>query len=203
MCKLIDFVTREDGDTDYIGGGKVEMVYQANDWYFEFLNQQVKELHMARSQGFITMVFRALTGSRCKTRRKQVTGIPPTLVTIGTHTPATPTDTPTSKILAEDMTKAEVAARQLTPATLEKEPMEEPSPSNELGQSYVADVQHSGKHIPLHCPDVEGHEHLTNHFNEQLNIKIFDTFKDLFSNVNVDRNQETFPKFGIYNKIIG
>ena len=40
--------------------------------------------------------------------------------------------------------------------------MDEPSPTNELAESYVADIQCSGKHIPLHCTDVEEHEHLMN-----------------------------------------
>ena len=61
----------------------MKMVYQADAWYFKFLDQQVKELHMERIQGLITSIFRALTGSRHKTRWKQVTGIPPTPVTIG------------------------------------------------------------------------------------------------------------------------
>ena len=46
MCKLTPFIIMEDGDIDYLGGGKMEMVYQADDRYFKFLNQQVKELHM-------------------------------------------------------------------------------------------------------------------------------------------------------------
>ena len=106
MCKLTAFVITEDGDIDYMGGGKIEMVYQANDWYLEFLNQQVKELHIKRSQWFITSMFRALTGSRHKTRKKQVNGIPPALVTTGRQTYATPIDAPTSKIPAEDVTQA-------------------------------------------------------------------------------------------------
>ena len=118
----------------------MEMVYQDDDSYSEFLNQQVKELHMEKSQGFIKSIFRSLAGSRCKTRRKQVTGIQPTPVTIGSHTPATPTDAPTSKTLVEDVTQAELVARQLTLATLEEEPKEEPSTSNNLGESYVADI---------------------------------------------------------------
>ena len=89
MCKLTAFVIMEDGDIDHLGGGKMETVYQANDWYVKFLDQQVNELHMQRSQEFITSVFRSLTGSRCKTRRKQVTGIPPMPVMIGSYTPAT------------------------------------------------------------------------------------------------------------------
>ena len=81
--------------------------------------------HMERSQGFVTSMFRALTGSRCKTRRQQVTWIPPRPVTIGSHTPATLSDAQTSKALAEDVTQDEFVARQL--ATVEEEPLEEPS----------------------------------------------------------------------------
>ena len=99
-----------------------------------------------------------------------------------------------------DTTQAEFVARQL--ATLEEEPMEEPSPSNKLGESYVADVQRSSKHVALYCTDVEEHEHLINHFNEQLNAKIFDTFKDLFNNININSIQETYLNISVYNKII-
>ena len=56
MCKLTAFVIMEVADIHYVGGGKMEMVYQADDWYFKFLDQQVKQLHMERSQGFITSV---------------------------------------------------------------------------------------------------------------------------------------------------
>ena len=188
MCKLPPFVIMEDSDIDYVGGDKMEIVYWADDKYFEFLNQQVKELHGERSQGFITSIFRALTSSRHKTRRKQVTGILPSLVTIGLHTPTTLSDTPTSKALVKDVTQAEYVARQ--PAALEEDPLEEPSPSNEQGESHVADVQQSGKHVPLSCTDAEEHEHLKNHFNEQLNAKILSTFKGLFSNINVNSIQE-------------
>ena len=118
MCKLTTFVITKDGDTDYGGGGKMEMVYQANDQYFKFLNQQVKELYMERSQGFITSIFRALTGSRHKTRRKQVAGILTTPVTIRSHTPATPVNAPTSKTLAKDMMQAELVARPPAPTSL-------------------------------------------------------------------------------------
>ena len=91
MCKLTPFVITKDGDINYVGGGKMEMVYWADDKYFEFLDQKVKELHTERRQGLITSVLRTLTGSRCKTRRKQVTRIPPTLVTRqGNHTPQQP-----------------------------------------------------------------------------------------------------------------
>ena len=150
MCKFTAFVIKGDGDIDYMGGGKMEMVYHANDQYFKFLNQQVKELHMERSQGFIKSVFRALTGSWCKTRRRQVTGMPPTPVTIGSHTLATSATTPTRENLSKDVTWVEVEAR---PPTTTKEEVEDSSNNNQLGWSYVADVQHSGTKAPFHCTD--------------------------------------------------
>ena len=137
-CKLTVFVIMEHGDIDYVGGGKMEMVYWADDEYFEFLHQQVKETHMERSQGLITSMFRALRGNRSKTRKRQVTWIPPATMTVGSQTPATLSDAPTSESLAENVTQDEHVTRQL--ATLEEEPLEESSPNNELGESYVAGV---------------------------------------------------------------
>ena len=102
MCKLTPFFITKGGDVDYLGGDKMEMVYQADDRYFKFLDQQVKKLHMERSQGLITSVYRALTDSRCKTRRRQVTGIPPTLVTTESHTPAAWNEPSSGKALEED-----------------------------------------------------------------------------------------------------
>ena len=133
-----------------------------------------------------------LTGSRHKTRRKQVTGIPQTPVTIGSRTLAALSNALTSKTLVEDVTQEEFVARHL--ATLEEETTEEPSPHNDLGESCVAEVHWIGKHIPLVSTDTEEHEHLTNHFNEKLNVKILDTFTDLFNNKNVDSIQETYPQ---------
>ena len=51
MCKLIAFVIMEDGDIDYIGGGKMDMVYQNDDGYLEFLDQPVKgAVHRKKSR---------------------------------------------------------------------------------------------------------------------------------------------------------
>ena len=165
MCKLTSFVIIDGSDIDYVGGGKIGMAYQADNQYYKFLNQQVKELNMERSQWFITSVFRALKGSRCKTRRKQVTGIPPIPVAIGSHTPAIPINALTSKTLSEDVTQAELVARLPAPASFNEEPAEGSSMNNQLEKSYVADIQCNRKHIPFHCTDVDECEDLTNHFN--------------------------------------
>ena len=49
---------------------------------------------------------------------------------------------------------------------------------------------------------MEDHEHLTNHFNKRLNAKIFNTFTDLFSSINMDSIQETYLKIKVCNKVI-
>ena len=83
-----------------------------------------------------------------------------------------------------------------------EEKVEESSNNNQLGESYMADVQHSGINVPFHCTDVMTCEHLTNNFNECLNDKVYNMFKDLFSNVNIDSIQETYLKISICNNII-
>ena len=107
MCKLTPFVSTKDGDINYVGGSKMEMVYWADDEYFMFLDQQVKELHMERSQGFIMSVYRDLMGSRHKTRRRQVTSIPPTPVTMESCLPTTQSKPSSGKTLEEDATQDE------------------------------------------------------------------------------------------------
>ena len=131
-----------------------------------------------------------------------MTDIPPMPVTTGSHTLATSATAPTRKTMSEDITWVEVEARPPSPVPTTEEEMEESSNNNQLGESYVADVQHSGSKAPFHCTDVMTCEHLKNHFNKCLNDKINNTFKDLFSNINIDSIQETYPNISIYNSII-
>ena len=111
ICKLTPFVIMKDGDIDYMEGGKMKIVYWDDNEYFEFLDQQVKELHIERSQGFITSLYRALRGSRCKTKRTQVTSIPPTPVTTESCTLATQNEPPSGKTLEEDATLDEFGGK--------------------------------------------------------------------------------------------
>ena len=89
----------------------MQMVYWADNEYFKFLDQQVKEFHMERSQGFITSVYRALVGSRCKARRRQLTGILPTPVTMESCTSATQNKPSSGKTLEEDATQDEFGGK--------------------------------------------------------------------------------------------
>ena len=111
MCKLTPFVITKNGDIDYVGGSKMEMVYWTDDEYTEFLDQQVKEHHMERSQKFIMSMYMALTGSRHKTRRRQVTGITPTPVTTELCASTSQNKPPLDKTLEEDTTKDEFVGK--------------------------------------------------------------------------------------------
>ena len=121
-------------------------------------------------------------------------GIPPTPVTIGSYTPATLIDAPATKTLSGDVTHAELVAGPLSPVPTNEEPGEESSTNNQLGESYVADIHHNGNHLPFHCTDAKTCKHLTNPFKECLSDKVYKTFKDLFSNINLYSIQETYPK---------
>ena len=124
------------------------------------------------------------------------------LVTIGSYTPASLVDTPASKTLSEDVTQAELVASQPSPVPTNEEPVEESSTNDQLGESYVADVQHYSRYILFHWTNAEACKDLTNHFNQHWSDKVYNTFKDLFNNIYVDSIQETYPQIGVYNKKI-
>ena len=54
---------------------------------FTFFESQVRDLNAERNQSLINSIFRTLTGTRCKIRRRQVTSIPPTPITLGAASP--------------------------------------------------------------------------------------------------------------------
>ena len=125
---------------------------------------------MERRQGFITSVYRSLMGSRHKTRRRQVTSIPPTPVTMESPTLATQIEPSSGKALEEDATQDEFGGKQQT--TLEEIPKEESIPNNDLGEWIVVQVQQGSKCVPLIHTGTEVHEHLTNYFTKKINAKI-------------------------------
>ena len=87
FCKMTLFIITKNGDIDYFTGGQMDVIYQADDEYFNFFEEQFRELQAKKSQSIITRVFRAPTGTRCKTRWRQITGIATMLVTMGLATP--------------------------------------------------------------------------------------------------------------------
>ena len=54
------FIITKDGDVDSFTGGKVDAIYQADDQYFNFFEEQVKELQVEKRQSTITSVFELL-----------------------------------------------------------------------------------------------------------------------------------------------
>ena len=75
--RMIPFVITEEGDINNFTGGKMETIFQADDQFFKFFEEQVKELQVERSQSIIKSIFRALMGRRWKTKSRQVTRKPP------------------------------------------------------------------------------------------------------------------------------
>ena len=65
----------------------MDVIYQAADEDFNFFKAQVRELDAERNQSIITSIFRTITGTRHKTRRRQVTSIPPMPITLGVASP--------------------------------------------------------------------------------------------------------------------
>ena len=43
-CSMAPFIITEDGDIDNFAGGKVDTIYQADDEYFDFFEEQAREL---------------------------------------------------------------------------------------------------------------------------------------------------------------
>ena len=71
----------------------MDVIYQAADEDFNFFEAQVRALNVERNESILTSIFRTITGTRCKTQRKQVTGIPPTPIMLGV---ANPTNIPSA-----------------------------------------------------------------------------------------------------------
>ena len=95
---MTPFIITEDGDIDYFMGGKMATVFQVDNECFEFLEEQVRELQVEKSQGFISSVFRFLWAAGTKPRRRWMTGIPPMPVTSGSATPVSGPDAETTMI---------------------------------------------------------------------------------------------------------
>ena len=87
FCKKRPFIITEDGDIDKFAGEEMDVFYQVADKDFNFYEAQIRELDAERNQSVITSIFRTLTGTRCKTRRRHVTSIPPMSITLGAASP--------------------------------------------------------------------------------------------------------------------
>ena len=197
---MMPFVKTAERDMDNFAGRKMEVVYHADDQYFAF-KEQAKSWNAEKNQSIITNVFQVLTGSRCKMRRRQVTSLQPMPVTMGTATPITATD---AQPTAMQPVPVETIPELLIPMPITEAPMQLPIGNSQFQGSYITDIQvhHDGSNMSVCSSDSEGHENLKNHFNERLNDKVYSTFKELFSNVNVDSIKDVLPKISVYNDMI-
>ena len=66
----------------------MDVIYQASHEDFDFFAAQVRELNAERIQSILTSIFRTITGTRHKTRRRQVINIPPMPMTPGVASPS-------------------------------------------------------------------------------------------------------------------
>ena len=57
MCQMTPFVITEEGNVDHFAGGKMENIYHVDKWYFDFLEDQVKELKAEKSQSILASMF--------------------------------------------------------------------------------------------------------------------------------------------------
>ena len=74
----------------------------------------------------------------------------------------------------------------------------QPGIDNRLGGSYIMEPQVTQiKNIScdnsISSLDSLTQEYLKNHFNEQLNDKLYNTFKELFQGINIDSMKEALP----------
>ena len=100
-----------------------------------------------------------------------------------------------------------------TPAMVEQElsvpetilPVTTANNKSQLGTSYLNNHVHQvipSNNISVCSSDSFAQENLTTLLNERLNNKIYSTFKETFSNANLDSVSESSPKVHKYNKEI-
>ena len=166
-CWITLFIITAEGDIDHFTWSKMENIYQADERYFNSLEGEVRELKEEKNQSILVSAFRALTGSRCRTRRRHVTGIPPTLVTLEStpvsHLKVGATMQPTPSKMEQD----ESVLEQLDPIPT-VEVVRQPSVDNQLGGSYITEmqVQNDSCQVSVCNLNSEAQEYLKNHFNE-------------------------------------
>ena len=112
--------------------------------------------------------------------------ISPTLVTMGISNPIIGTDT-----LAVIIPTVPAETEPQPPAGLETVlSMQSATTESQLCASYIENhsqqVAHDNSNISVCSSDSEAQENLKSLFNERLNNKIYTTFKELFSNTNIN-----------------
>ena len=192
----------KDGDIDKFAGKEMCVIYQATDKDFNFFEAQVRELDSERNQSIITSIFRTLTGTRQKTRRRHVTSIPPVLITPDAASPKViQSMAATPGMPVTIMTQVQEALAAITdldtPAMIEQElsvpetilPVTIANNESQLGALYINNGIHQvipNNNVSLCSSDSWAQENLKTLLNEKLNDKISIIFKETFSNTTLD-----------------
>ena len=87
FCKSRAFIITDYGDINKFLGKEMNTICKASDEDLNLFKTQVRELNAERNESILTSIFRIITGTRHKTRRRQVTGIPPKPITPGVASP--------------------------------------------------------------------------------------------------------------------
>ena len=120
------------------------------------------------------------------------------LLTMGKATPVTATDAQATQMLQVPI---KAIPDPTMPAPVTVIPMQLPMAESQLGGSYINNLQvHNSSNISMCSSDSEIQENLKSHFNNRLSDRIYTTFRELFSNVNIDSVQEKMPKINEYNR---
>ena len=81
LHKKKPFIITKELHMDEFLGGEMDVVYQANDDEFSYLEAQVKENKAETLGGLFSNIYKTVMGTHRKTYRKKITGDPNTPVT--------------------------------------------------------------------------------------------------------------------------
>ena len=215
FCKKRAFMITEDGDINKFAGEEMDVIYQAAYKDYNFFEAQVMELNAERNQSILTSIFKTITGMRHKTRRRQVTGIPPMLITLGAASPTIiPSEAATPGMPVTIMTPVQGALTTTIvldiPAMVEQElsvpetilQVHPATNESQLGASYLNNHIHQvipNTNVSVCSSDSYAQENLKTLLNEKLNDKIYSIFKGMFVSTNLDSISELSPKVQSYN----
>ena len=90
------------------------------------------------------------------------------------------------------------APEQLVPVPVAEVHMQ-PSVDNQLGSSYIMEAQvmqeeNVSCHTSIPSLHLVAYKYLKNHFNEFLNNEVYNTFKELYGNINIDSMKGAYTK---------
>ena len=146
----------------------------------------------------------------------QVTSVPPTVITLGAASPTivpsvattlgmpVTVTSPVQEALATAVNTTALVQQELSvPETIL--PVTSANNESQLGGSYLHNHLNqaiSSNNVSVCSSDSFAQENLKTLLNKRLNDKIYNTFKEEFSNTNLDSESKLLPKVCMYNEEI-